>query len=104
MARKKTRKRISITIPESCYIDVMARGLKLSGLISNLLQDHFAGSAITIRVAEETRRLYQLVVSNTGYGDADIEVHLRAVLQDLLGRKIVELETLRQQLERRDIS
>lgn len=102
MPRKRTRKRVSITIPESCYDDVIARDLNLSGLITNLLQDHFAGSTITIRVNAETQRLYQLVVSNTGYHDEDIEVHLRAVLQDLLGRKITELETIRQQLAQRD--
>lgn len=100
MARKKTRKQVSITIPESCYTDVMSRNLNLSGLVTNLLQDHFAGSTLTIRVSEETKRLYQLVVSNTGYGDADIELHLRSILHHLLGQKIVELETLRQQLER----
>lgn len=96
--RKQAKRRVNITLPESCYAQVTARGLKLSGFIANLINDHFAGSAITLRVSEETKRLYEQVVSNTGYGDPDIEVRLRVVLQDLLGRKIAELENLRQQL------
>jgi hypothetical protein len=96
--RKEARRRLNITLPESCYAQVTARGLKFSGFIANLINDHFAGSAIILRVSEDTKRLYEQVMSNTGYGDSDIEVRLRVVLQDLLGRKIAELENLRKQL------
>ncbi|MGE3539663.1 MAG: hypothetical protein AB7N91_19820 [Candidatus Tectimicrobiota bacterium] len=96
--RKSATRRVNITLPERCYDQVAARGLKLSGFLANLIDDHFAGSAITLRVSEDTKRLYEQVVSNTGYGDPDIEVRLRVVLQDLLERKIAELEHLRQQL------
>jgi hypothetical protein len=96
--RKEAKRRVNITLPESCYAQVTARGLKFSGFIANLINDHFAGSAIILRVSEDTKRLYEQVVSNTGYGDPDIEVRLRVVLQDLLGRKIAELEHLRKQL------
>lgn len=98
MLRKRAKRRVNITIPESCYAQVTARDLNLSGLITNLLDDHFADSTITLHVSDDTKHLYQQVVSNTGYGDPDIEVHLRVVLQELLARKIAELEQLREQL------
>ena len=96
--RKRAKRRVSITIPEHCYDQVVAKELNLSGLITNLLEDHFANSTITLHVSDDTKYLYQQVVSNTGYEDPDIEVHLRVVLQELLGRKIAELEHLRAQL------
>jgi hypothetical protein len=98
LRRKGAKRRINITIPESCYAQMTTRGLNCSGLITNLLDDHFAASTITLHVSDDTQHLYQQVVSTTGYGDPDIEVHLRVVLQELLARKIAELEQLRAQL------
>lgn len=98
LPRKRAKRRVNITIPEHCYEQVAARELNLSGLITNLLEDHFANSTITLHVSEDTKYLYQQVVSNTGYEDPDIEVHLRVILQELLRRKIAELEHLRAQL------
>jgi RNA recognition motif-containing protein len=98
MPRKRAKRRVNITIPAHCYEQVAARELNLSGLITNLLDDHFANSTITLHVSDDTKYLYQQVVSNTGYEELDIEVHLRVILQELLRRKIAELEHLRAQL------
>ena len=46
-------------------------------------------------VITETRRIYDLLISNTGSSDEEIEVYLRHALADLLKRKIDEMQALR---------
>lgn len=94
----KSYKRVNITILDKQYGELTERGLNVSGLIRDLLGDYLSSSAITIQVSDETRRLYDLIVSNTGATDEDIEVHLRVALADVLESKIAEMKRLHQQL------
>ena len=96
---KRSKKRVNVTIPVEYYEQISGRGLNLSGLITDLLGDHFAGTTITIRVEPETKRLYDQVVANTGHEDSEIEIQLRVVLESMLERKIGELENLRNKLQ-----
>lgn len=89
------KKRINITIPEEYYQQVSAKGLNLSGLLTGLLGDHLAGNTVTIQVEETTKRLYDQVISNTGYNDSDVEQLLQVVLESLIENKIEQLEKLR---------
>ena len=45
-------------------------------------------------------KLYDRVISNNGYSDADIEVLLHMVLECLLESKIVQLESLHSRVEK----
>ena len=94
------KKRINITIPEHYHAELSARNLNLSGLITGLLGDHLADNTITLEVSEATKQLYDQVISNTGYSDADIEVLLHVVLEYLLESKIAQLESLRSRVEK----
>ena len=91
-------KRVNIMILEEQYRQLSERQLNVSGLIRDLLGDHLSGSTVTIQVGEETRQLYDTVVSNTGATDADIEVHLRKALARVLQVKIGEMQQLHRQL------
>ena len=94
------KKRINITIPEQYHAELNARDINLSGLITGLLGDHLAGNTITLEVSDATKQLYDQVIANTGYSDADIEVLLHVVLEYLLESKIAQLESLRNRVEK----
>ena len=100
---KSKKKRINITISESYLEEASARGIKnLSAHLDDLLGDYLAESKITLTVNAATKRLYDQIIGTTGFSDADIEDHLRPVFEGLLDQKILELETLRQQVGKRD--
>jgi hypothetical protein len=87
-------KRISLLIREDQYTRVGELGLNLSGLVRDLIDDHLSEHKVTISVGEETRRLYETIVSNTGSSDADIEVHFREALGAMLKEKIKSMQAL----------
>lgn len=87
-------KRISLLIREDQYQKLGERGLNLSGLVRDMIDDYLSDHTITISVTEETRHLYDRIVSNTGSSDADIEVYFREALGGMLKDKIKEMQTL----------
>jgi ribosomal silencing factor RsfS len=91
-------KRVNVMIREDQYHRLSESGLNLSGLIRDLLGDYLSENVVNIQVSEETRRIYDLVVSNTGSSDEEIEVHLRAALAKVLEQKIDEMQRIHQQL------
>ncbi len=92
-------KRVNIMILEAQYEALTQRGLNVSGLIRDLLGDHLSSSTITLQVGDDTRRLYDLVVANTGAADADIEKPLRKALAEVLEVKIAEMQQLHTRLK-----
>lgn len=98
----KSHKRVNVMITEEQYREVTDQGLNLSGLIRDLLGDHFSNDVISLQVSEDTRKVYDLLVSNTGATDRDIEVHIRRALANLLAEKISEMDTLRARLLEED--
>ena len=92
-------RRLNITILEEQYQRLQDQGLNISGLIRDLLGDHLSGSTVTIQVSEETRSMYNQIVSNTGATDREIEVHLKAALADVLEQKIAEMKALHEHLK-----
>lgn len=91
-------KRVNIMIGEKQYQTLTERGLNVSGLIRDLLGDYLSDNVIAVQVSEETKRIYDLVVANTGSTDQEIEVHLRAALAKVLEQKIEEMQILHRNL------
>ena len=91
---EKAFKRVNVMIGEAQYEALTARGLNVSGLVRDLLGDYLSASVVTVQVSEDTRRLYDMVVANTGSTDQEIEVHLRASLAKMLEQKIAEMRDL----------
>ena len=87
-------KRISLLVKEEQYESLSNRGVNVSGLIRDLIDDYLSDHKITIAVSEETRALYEKIVSNTGTEDDEVEVYFRESLKDLLANKIKEMERL----------
>lgn len=90
----KTQKRISLLLREEQYNVISEKGINLSGLVRDLLDDYLSEHKITISVGEETKDLYDLVISNTGSSDEDLEVYLKQGLKDLLKDKIKVMQKL----------
>ena len=94
----KNLKRISLMIREDQYDVVVNKGLNLSGLVRDLLDDYLSEHKITLSVTGETKELYDLIISNTGSTDEDIEVYLKDTLKLLLSDKIKSMQKLEQDL------
>lgn len=84
----KGLKRVSIMLREDQYESLSSTDVNLSGLIRDLIDDHLSEHKIVISVSQETRDLYDLVISNTGSSDEDLEVHLKRAIKELLKHKI----------------
>jgi post-segregation antitoxin (ccd killing protein) len=87
-------KRISVMIREDQYNQLNQKGLNLSGLVRDLIDDHLSEHKITLSVSEETMGLYNLIVSNTGSTDLDVEHYLKDTLKLLLRDKIKNMQEL----------
>jgi hypothetical protein len=96
----KQLKRVSLMIREDQYQAIGESGLNLSGLFRDLLDDHFSEHKIVLSVTEETKQLYNLVISNTGSTDEDLESYLKAGLKNLLADKIESMQQLKEKLDR----
>lgn len=95
----KQLKRISVMIREDQYQSVNTSGLNLSGLFRDLLDDHFSEHKIVLSVTEETKELYNLIISNTGSTDEDLETYLKEGLKNLLSDKIDSMKKLKDKLD-----
>ncbi len=85
-------------LKEDQYQTVSDSGLNLSGLVRDLLDDHFSEHKITLSVSEETRKLYDLIVSNTGSTDEDVERYLKDTLKLLLDDRIKAMQNLQKDI------
>lgn len=90
----KPLKRISLLIREDQYDRITKEELNLSGLVRDLIDDHFSSDAITISASKETKKLYDRIVANTGTDDAELEGYFRESLHKLLKGKISQMQKL----------
>jgi hypothetical protein len=98
---QKNLKRISLMLREDQYEKVHASGINLSGLIRDLIDDYLSDFKITLSVTQETRELYDMIISNTGSNDEDLEVYLRDSLKLLLRDKIKNMQNLEKELSKK---
>jgi hypothetical protein len=87
-------RRISLMVREDQYQALTDRGLNVSGLVRDLIDDYLSEHTITISVGEETRSLYDQIVANTGSTDVDVEVYFREALKHMLRDKIKAMQKL----------
>jgi hypothetical protein len=94
-------KRVNVLISAEQHSRVSKSGLNLSGLIRDLLDDHFSGSKITISLSARVRGLYDQVVSNLGASDEDLEPYLAEALDRFLDGKAKEIQRMRGRRKKR---
>ena len=81
-------KRVSLMIREDQHQKLTKKGLNASGLFRDLLDDYLSEHKITISVSEETKELYDMIISNTASSDSELEKYLKDSLKSLLKEKI----------------
>jgi hypothetical protein len=99
--KDESLKRINVMLREDQRQAVMDAGLNMSGLLRDLLDDHFSESKITLCVSTKTKRIYDNLVSNFGTNDRDLEPHLVLAMDKVLQSKMDEIDALRKSLKRR---
>ena len=91
---ERALKRVSLMLGEAQYSALADRGLNVSGLVRDLIDDYLSEHKITISVGEETRNLYDKIVANTGSSDIEVEKYFKAALEHMLRDKIAEMQKL----------
>ena len=95
---KRDLKRVSLMIGEEQYNQIVKDEINLSGLVRDLIDDHMSEHKITLSVSKETKDIYDLIISNTGSTDGDLEVYLKDSLKQLLKDKIKSMQDLERKL------
>ncbi len=95
----KELRRISLMVREDQHEHLISSGLNVSGLVRDLIDDYLSDFKITLSVSEETRAIYDRVVSNTGATDKDLEVYIVKALKELLKARIQEMQDLEKNLD-----
>jgi hypothetical protein len=94
MPTDRELKRISLLIGEDQYKGINDRGLNLSWLIRDLIDDYLSERKIVLNVTDETLALYQKVISATGSLDQEFEPFFKNALQLFLKSKIESMQQL----------
>ena len=89
-------------MPEMQHDELLKQEANVSGVIRGLLDNYLSDATIMLKVDERTKRLYDEVMSSTGFGDAELAAALRGALEQLLERKMRDLEALRASLKTPD--
>jgi DNA-binding response OmpR family regulator len=92
-------KRVNILIRPDQHKKVVESGLSLSGLVRDLLTDRFNNNKITLSMSRKSRKLYDIIVSNFGAGDEELEHFFVEALDRFLQARSQEIDKLRDQLQ-----
>lgn len=92
-------KRINILIRPDQHDKVLKTGLSLSGLVRDLLDDRFNDNKITLSMSRKSRKIYDVIVSNFGAGDEELEHFFVEALDRFLETRSGDIDKLRQQLQ-----
>jgi hypothetical protein len=87
-------KKISLFIGEDQYQAISDRGLNLSWLLRDLIDDYLSEKKIVLEVSDPTLELYQKIVGGTGTLDSEFEPFFRDSLKEFLKAKIESMQKL----------
>lgn len=91
-------KRISLHITEKQYNEIHQKGINLSGLVRDLIDDYLSENKVILSVDDKTKQLYDHIISHTGASDMDLIDPLRSALKVLLNKKIKFMKKLADEL------
>lgn len=93
-------KRVNILVRRDQHERVMSAGLNMSGLIRGLLDDHFSDEKIVLSVSPKVKEVYQLLISNLGAEDRELEIYFLEALDKFLAEKTRQIDDLRKSIKR----
>lgn len=92
--KERDLRRISLFIGEDQYDAINGKGLNLSWLLRDLIDDYLSHKKIVLEVGDETLELYQKIVGGTGTLDSEFEPFFREALREFLKSKIDSMQKL----------
>lgn len=95
-------KKVSLSIGEDQYKEISQRGLNLSWLIRDLIDQFLHEKKVILDVNEETLKVFQKVVKHTNGIDSDFEIFFREALHAFLKHKIEKMQKLEKQTFRNE--
>jgi esterase/lipase len=98
--KEEKLKRVNVMLREDQYQKVTDAGLNMSGLLRDLLDDHFSESKITLAVSPKTKQVYDNLISNFGGRDKELEPHFVQAMDKVLQAKMDEIDALRRRLKK----
>lgn len=93
-------KRVNILVRPDQHKQVMSAGLNMSGLMRGLLDDHFSDEKIVLSVSPRVKEVYQLLISNLGAEDRELEIYFLEALDTFLADKTRQIDDLRKSIKR----
>ena len=97
--KEEKLKRVNVMLREDQYQKVVDTGLNMSGLLRDLLDDHFSESKITLAVSPKTKLIYDNLISNFGARDGDLEPHFVQAMDRVLQARMDEIGALRKKIK-----
>ena len=94
MGKDRELKRISLFIGEDQYDEITKRGLNLSWLLRDLIDDYLSEKKITLDVSDDTLQLYQQITGATASLDKEFEPFFKEALHAFLKSKIESMQKL----------
>lgn len=94
MGKERDLKRISLFIGEDQYQQITDRGLNLSWLLRDLIDDYLAEKKIVLEASDETLELYQTIAGLTSGLDKDFEPYFKEALHSYLKSRIESLQKI----------
>jgi hypothetical protein len=91
-------KRINIQIREDQHRKITDQKLSITGLVRDLLDDHFSENKIVLNVTQLSKEFYDKIISNFGGTDEEIEKYFMRSLELYLKDKLARGEALRQEI------
>ncbi|MCM2344183.1 MAG: hypothetical protein NDJ24_06445 [Alphaproteobacteria bacterium] len=73
--------------------------VNVSGFVRDIIDDRLSDHVITLGVSQETRILYDRIISLSHHGDTDFEPYLRTALADMLKDYIGQMQNLHKTLD-----
>jgi hypothetical protein len=89
-------KRISLMIGEDQYEALSKKGVNVSWLVRDMIDQYLNEKKIVLDVSEETLKIYQKVSGLTGGKNQDFETYFKQALHEFLKSKISEMQLLEQ--------
>ncbi|OIQ17542.1 MAG: hypothetical protein BM556_12120 [Bacteriovorax sp. MedPE-SWde] len=101
---KDEMKRVNVIIPQRYHDEIMKRGLKLSGVVREALEDQLNPETITLSVSSSTHDLYMELLNGQGCSDKEFEPFLRKALSQyveyIIEQRQTSLHKIKEKLEK----
>lgn len=98
--KKPQFRRVNLTIREDQFQLIHSKGLSLSALVRDMLDDRFSSNKIVLNLTDHGKELYDTIVGSMGVPDVDLEPFFLIALDGFLEKKMQQLTDLRNKVKK----